>query len=133
MNTIHEYQVLIRESHLDTFGHVNNATYLALFEEARWEIISPAGYDLNFIKKSGFGPVILEIKIKYLKELTLRSHIKIKTQFIEYKSKILFMKQWMENERNEVCCEAEFVAALFDTHNRKLVNPTPEWLKALGV
>ena len=30
------YKVKIRESHLDTLGHVNNAVYLVLFEEARW-------------------------------------------------------------------------------------------------
>ena len=29
-----EFEVLIREHHLDSYGHVNNATYLALYEEA---------------------------------------------------------------------------------------------------
>ena len=31
------YPLLIKETYLDTFGHVNNATYLTLFEEARWD------------------------------------------------------------------------------------------------
>jgi hypothetical protein len=30
----HEYEALIHERHLDTFGHVNNAAYLEILEEA---------------------------------------------------------------------------------------------------
>jgi len=33
-STVHEYEILIKEHHLDSFGHVNNAVYLELFEEA---------------------------------------------------------------------------------------------------
>jgi len=32
-NPIYEYQKEILEQHLDTFGHVNNAVYLSLYEE----------------------------------------------------------------------------------------------------
>lgn len=31
---IFTYPMLIKESHLDSFGHMNNATYLELFENA---------------------------------------------------------------------------------------------------
>ncbi len=41
------YDVLILESHLDTFGHVNNAAYLTLFEESRWDFITKNGYGLK--------------------------------------------------------------------------------------
>ena len=46
------YETLIRESHLDTFGHVNNATYLQLYEEARWELITRNGYGLAKVRES---------------------------------------------------------------------------------
>jgi acyl-CoA thioester hydrolase len=58
-----EIDVLIRESHLDTFGHVNNATYLSLFEQARWDLIEAGGYGLRVIRQTGLGPVVLEAKI----------------------------------------------------------------------
>ena len=48
------YPVQIRERHLDTFGHVNNAKYLELYEEARWEIINSRGYDLKQIQKLNY-------------------------------------------------------------------------------
>ena len=45
--TVHEYELLIHEAHLDTFGHVNNAKYLEVLEEARWDFITRNGYGLD--------------------------------------------------------------------------------------
>ncbi len=39
-NPIYEYTIKILEHHLDTFGHVNNATYLEMYEEARWDLLN---------------------------------------------------------------------------------------------
>lgn len=133
MSPIFEYPLIIRESHLDTFGHVNNAVYLQLFEEARWELISKNGYDLQKIKETGFGPTLLEVTIKFTKELKLRTKITIKSQLVKYEGKIMVMKQWMESEGGVKHAEADFVIALFDTKSRKVVLPTPEWLKAIGM
>jgi len=33
----------------------------------------------------------------------------------------------------EVCCEAQFTIGLFDLTARRLVRPTPEWVKGLGL
>jgi acyl-CoA thioester hydrolase len=129
MNT--NYELIIRESHLDTFGHVNNATYLQLFEEARWELITNNGYGLNMIRKTGHGPVILEVTIKFLRELKLRDKIKITTEMIRYEAKIGVLKQKVYRENDELACEADFTFALFDTLQRKIVLPTPEWLNAI--
>jgi thioesterase-3 len=133
VNTIAEYAVLIREHHLDTFGHVNNAVYLELFEEARWEVISSRGYGIETIKTTGLGPTLLDVHLKFMKELRLREQIVIKTQLVSYEGKVALLGQWIENAAGVRCCEAEFKIGLFDTHQRKLVLPTPEWLKALGI
>ncbi len=44
------YDTQIKEHHLDSFGHVNNATYLSLYEEARWESITENGYGLKEVQ-----------------------------------------------------------------------------------
>lgn len=126
------YQLMIREFHLDTFGHVNNATYLSLYEEARWELITQRGYDLSYIKKTGLGPVILDVHLKFLKELRLRETIEIKTELLHYKGKVGQLKQQMIKSSGDVASEAIFTFGLFDTRLRKLVDPTPEWLKAVS-
>lgn len=77
---IHTYPLRILEGHLDTFGHVNNAVYLAICEEARWDLLTKNGYGLEKIMATKIGPTILEIKINFLKELKLRDEIVIETR-----------------------------------------------------
>ena len=126
------YEITIREHHLDTFGHVNNAVYLELFEEARWEYITLNGYGLKEIQKSGIGPTILEIQLRFLKEIRLRQKIIIDTHLLSYQRKIAKLEQTIKNEQNEICCKAQVTFGLFDTKLRKLISPTPEWMLALG-
>jgi len=126
------YPLLIKEAHLDTFGHVNNATYLMLMEEARWDFITQNGYGLQKVKETDLGPVILEIKLNFLKELHLREEIVIETQLLSYEGKIGKLQQKILRD-NKVCCSAEFIFGLFDLKARKLILPTPEWRKAIGM
>ena len=89
------YELVIRESHLDTFGHVNNATYLQIFEEARWEMITKNGYGFDIVHTTQKGPIILEAHLKFLKELKLREKIKVSATLLSYEKKIGQLKQQM--------------------------------------
>jgi thioesterase III len=131
-NKIFSYPLLIQETYLDTFGHVNNAMYLTLLEEARWDLITKNGYGLKKIQESGIGPTILELKLSFLKELRLRDQVVIETQMLGYEKKIGKLSQKIVRN-NELCCTAEFVIGLFDLKQRKLIMPTKEWLEAVGV
>src|SRR4051794_16019620 len=108
------YEVLIREHHLDTFGHVNNAEYLALLEEARWDLIAQRGYGYAEIHKLGIGPVILEVTLKFMRELHLREKVRISMQVLDYKGKVGHLKQTIESSSGEVKAEAVFKFGLFD-------------------
>lgn len=128
---IFNYPITIRESHLDTFGHVNNAVYLQIYEEARWELVTANGYGLKHVIESQQGPTLLEVTIRFMKEMKLRDHVEIKTQAISYEGKICKIRQWIERE-GVTLSEAVFTVALFDLKARKLIAPTPAWLKAIG-
>jgi thioesterase-3 len=129
---IFTYPLIIREHHLDTFGHVNNATYLSILEVSRWDLITQNGYGLPYIRETGLGPTILEINIKFMKKLRLREEIIIESQMISYEGKIgKLIQKILRN--GETCCITEFTIALFSVKERKLVLPIPEWLKAVGL
>lgn len=130
---INEYNLTVKEPHIDFIGHVNNATYLEIFEEARWELITHGGYGIDVIRKNQSGPVILEVTIKFLKEISLREDIVVKTQLQNYQGKVGELQQWMENSKGEVCATAHFKFGLFDFKTRKLILPNPEWSKAIGM
>lgn len=53
------YKKTIIESDLDFYGHVNNARYLSLFEEARWDFATNNGFGFEDIKVSDVGFVVL--------------------------------------------------------------------------
>ncbi len=134
MSPLHaiDYELIIKEQHLDTFGHVNNATYLVLLEEARWDLITRGGFGLQAIQERKIGPVLLEIQMKFIKELRLRQKIIIRSQFVAYERKIGVMTQNILNEAQEICFESKIHFGLFDMHTRKLISPTQEWLRAIG-
>jgi acyl-CoA thioester hydrolase len=131
-NDFHEYRLLIRESHLDTFGHVNNAVYLSIFEEARWDMLTRGGFGLTEIREKGIGPVVLEATIRFRKEVTNRAAVTIRSRTLDYRGRIGRYEQVMILPDSTEACRAEFVIALFDLKSRKLIKPTPEWLKAIG-
>lgn len=130
---IHEYEVLIVERHLDTFGHVNNATYLDLFEAARWDWITQNGFGLDKIRELQQGPTILEIRLQFKRELLNRQRVTIRSWVESYASKVGNMVQQMWTDAGGLCCEAHFVVGLFDLRTRRLIPPTPEWRCAVGL
>lgn len=127
-----KYDVLIRESHLDSFGHVNNAVYLQLFEEARWQMITDGGYGYDRVHETKVGPTILEINIQFIREIKLRQQITINTWMLNHSEKIDIIRQEMVDQENRVCCRADFKIAMFDLKQRKIVRPPADWLIALG-
>ena len=131
-NKIHEFKMKIIESHLDFFGHVNNAVYLQLFEEARWDLITERGFGADAIMKAKQGPVILSVEMQFQKELKLREDIVITTEALNYDRKVGRLQQKMKKADGSIACQAVFAFGLFDLRERKLIEATPEWLHACG-
>lgn len=128
-----EYPLTILEQHLDFMGHVNHATYLSLFEEARWSFVTERGYGLREIQRLQIGPVVLAVEIKYLKELRLRQQLVIESCLIEHEKVVGVMKQRMVSpDREVVYADAVFKFGLMNLKTRRLVPPTAEWIYALG-
>ena len=129
----HEKTILISEAHLDSFGHLNNARYLELFEQARWDLITDNGFGIEFVKSSGTGPVILEVNLRFLREIKNRQAMLIRSFVDSYEGKIGRMTQLLIDDSQQICCEGKFVFAQWDTHTRKMITPTPEWRRAIGL
>ncbi len=113
---IFEYPLTILETHLDVYGHVNNATYLALYEQARWEFITQNGYGLQRIKELGFGPIVLDAFVTYKKELGSRDQVLIRSWSKGMKNRLV-----MELEQ-EMLKKGEVASTLLIS---------AEWLKAI--
>jgi YbgC/YbaW family acyl-CoA thioester hydrolase len=127
------YRMQILEHHLDTFGHVNNAVYLSLYEEARWDFITRGGYGLRQVHELKQGPVILDVQVKFKKELNNREWISITSFDIYVKGKLMGLKHEILKENGEVASSASFTMGFMDLAQRKLITPPSLWLKAVGL
>jgi YbgC/YbaW family acyl-CoA thioester hydrolase len=133
MPALHEKIILISEAHLDSFGHLNNARYLELFEQARWDLIVERGFGMDTILRTRTGPTILEVQMKFLRELAPRERVVIRSDLVSYERKIGKMRQVMVKSDGSAACEALFTFGLFHLDERRLIEPTPEWAYAVGV
>lgn len=133
MATPHEKTFVISEAHLDSFGHLNNARYLEMFEQARWDLITERGFGIERVRQSKTGPTILQIDIRFMRELSAREVVVIRTEMLSYERKIGKLRQQIIKADAAVACEAVFTIGLFDLERRKLIEPTPDWLAAVGM
>ena len=133
MAFVHEKTLSISEAHLDSFGHLNNARYHELFEQARWDLITSRGFGIDTIRRTQLGPTILEVTVKFMRELAPREAIVIRSELLSYERKVGKLRQQMVKADGQVACEAVYTFGLFDLAHRRLVEPTPEWAHAVGL
>jgi acyl-CoA thioester hydrolase len=133
MPYVHEKPFIISEAHLDSFGHLNNARYHEMFEQARWDLITERGFGIDTIRRTNTGPTILEVNVKFLRELAPREAIVIRSELLSYERKIGKLRQQMVKAGGEVACEAVYTFGLFDIGKRRLIEPSPEWAYAVGL
>ena len=126
------YNFTVDQELLDDYGHVNNARYLDLYEEARWDILNKSGYGQEMVKKSRKGPVILEVNVRFKSELLPGQKIRIETSSRRRNNKIFYFDQVMINEDGKEVSKAVFTCALFDLEKRKMIIPDEGWQKAFG-
>src|SRR5687768_15369304 len=54
----------IRTFHTDSFGHVNNARYLELLEEARWQFAEHYGL-VDLLNEENLGFIIMQMTLRF--------------------------------------------------------------------
>jgi len=126
------YEFTVTDDLLDEYGHVNNAQYLVLYEQARWNILEMSGLGADMIRVNKTGPVILEVTVRFSKELLRGQKITIETISRRKNELVFLFDQKMINETGEIASKAVFTAALFDLDKRKIIKADKQWLEAFG-
>lgn len=78
---MHCSQFKIRTFHTDGFGHVNNARYLELLEEARWQYAESIGLT-PLLKQHGLGFIIMDLRMRFREPVFEGDQIRIETGLI---------------------------------------------------
>ena len=72
-------KLIVRNYHIDYFGHMNHARYVELLEEARWCYLEENNL-LDPIHEVGAFHVVAELALKYRKPAKIGDILKIETQ-----------------------------------------------------
>ncbi|MFA5498801.1 MAG: acyl-CoA thioesterase [Candidatus Cloacimonadia bacterium] len=126
-----EYQRKIYGFECDIYGHLNNANYLHLLEEARSEALEQAGFSLKELNERGVHIYLKKIEIDYLLGVNFGEVITIKTSTMEL-SKIKFV--WLQeiyNRAGKLTTKA-IVTGIFSKDNR-IYRLSEDELKAMQI
>jgi len=108
-------QIRIRGFHEDRFGHVNNARYLELLEEARWADFEARGVDIDFLKKHGVFPVVVRLTISYRRPVSAGNTVNVSVDVKEAgRRKIVLAQEVRLDGEDTVCATAEIEVVFLD-------------------
>ena len=111
--------LVVEEEDIDILQHMNNMVYIKYLEKARLEWYEQMGVSFQTILDRGYGTVVRNLNVSYVKEARLGDKLQIKTVPISIGNSSFVMKQWMYNESGEVITEAEAVIVMIDFHKRE--------------
>ena len=98
-----EYTFNVRGYELDSYGHVNHAVYLNYFEQARWELFRQLGL-IDHLKNEGLLVVVVEVKVRYIKEINLFDDLLIRTEIKKEAPYLVFYhNMYFDGSETKVC------------------------------
>ena len=71
----------IRTFHTDGFGHINNARYLELLEEARWQFAEHHGL-IDLLNRDNLGFIVMEMNLRFRLPIVEGNTIQVFTKLI---------------------------------------------------
>jgi len=121
-------QLKVRNYHIDSYGHVNNAQYLILLEEARTQFMDDVKSPLEEFIKQGLYITVTEIHIKYRKPAVLGDHLEIFIWFpVVKRAQVKFRQEVRLAGSGDLIATATVTCACLK-NGRPTVMP-PEFLK----
>jgi YbgC/YbaW family acyl-CoA thioester hydrolase len=93
----------------DIYGHLNNANYLHLYEEARADALEQMRIPIRKFKEMGINVYLTRIELDFIKAVNLEEKVVIKTSIVEMNRLRTIWQQKIYNEKNELCNSATVI------------------------
>ncbi|MFE7976208.1 acyl-CoA thioesterase [Streptomyces shenzhenensis] len=132
MNEPFSVRVTVRGYETDVQGHLNQAVYLNYAEHARWSLLQAVGVSQTRLVGQGVGPVALETRIRYLRELLAGDEVDVTCAFEWSGGKTFRILQTIRKTDGTVAAEITAVGGILDLKLRKLVADPREVFKELA-
>lgn len=117
-------RVGVRSYELDMNGHVNHAVYHQFGEHARSSHLAAAGCTFGRMVEVGLGIVLLETRVRFLRELRQGDEVEIDSRLEFGEGRAFTIDQTIRRDDGVVAAEISCVVGLLDQGTRRLV-PAP--------
>ncbi len=117
----HVRTVRVRGYHCDFYGHVNQARYLELLEEARWSLLEDR-LDLADWERRHLGIVVAGVDIRYLRPAVPDDLLDIHSAMVELGTKTGVIRQRVVNQATaKTIAEADVTFAVVDRRTGRAI------------
>ncbi len=117
----HTTTIKVRSYHCDSYGHVNNARFLELLEEARWSFLED-NLDLAVWKEKNLGIVVAALTINYRRPAPVDTVLEIRSTMGELGAKTGVIHQDILNQTTgKLVADADVTFAVVDTGTGRAV------------
>lgn len=111
-------EIQVRGYHLDVYQHVNNARYLELLEEARWQHYDR--YPPAFFQERHWGFIIVNININYKHPAVIGDVLQIHTQVKHIGNKSMVFNQRIALKGvDKIAVDADITFVVVDLRTQK--------------
>jgi len=116
----------IRGYHCDSYGHVNNARYLELLEEARWQALDPLLHSRYFVENKLLF-IVVNINVNYKAEVIPNDIVDITVDVESYGRKSITFYQKIVNQRSgKIAVDAHVKFVLLNEDTKQMVTVDDE-------
>jgi acyl-CoA thioester hydrolase len=118
----------VRVFDLDAQGHLTGAAYLQYANHTLWECVRAAGVDVDALLASGVGPVNLETKIRYLRELRGGDEVDVSCELAFSDDRTYRVHHEFRTPEGDLAADMVCRFGLLDLKRRRLVlDPASRW------
>jgi len=124
---VQEYRA--RWADMDFNQHMRNAAYLGVAEETRLRFLESQGWGMEEFMRRQIGPVVLEDRLIYKKELRLLEPFGVDLAMVRMTSdarKFQLRNRFLRSSDGALCATVESFGVWFDIVQRKPVVPPPD-------
>ncbi|MBC8425054.1 acyl-CoA thioesterase [bacterium] len=127
----HLARIKVRGYHLDFYGHVNNARYLELLEEARWRMVEDSA-SLRDWHARGLAFVIVKVVINFRRPAVLDDELEIASRIAHLGGRSGVINQEVRRAADgERIADADITFVIVDINTQRAVPIEGEIREAL--
>lgn len=122
--------IIVRWSDLDPNGHVRHSAYYDYGAQARIGFLQKYGFDVEWMKRNGIGPILFREEAKFYRELSSGDQLVIDVRLSGVSAD---HRKWSMRHQimrgDELCATLDMAGAWLDLNERRVTVPPAELIK----